>query len=676
MLKLQQRLLCSTQVFTLPGDCLLNDRSLLRWLPGPYRIVAHLWVAYLLFNALVRIGLGVFNGDPGIFTSGRMLGALLVGALFDVGVASFLTVPLLLLLLPLRSTHDAPRASGGRRFISFALFVFSGLMVFVAAAEFVFWNEFASRFNFIAVDYLVYTNEVIGNIRESYPMPLLLSSVLVLSAMTWWLLMRWMRPALWTPAPRARTRLALTLVGLLLPALSYLALDARYKEYSGDAQANELAGNGYFDFFHAYQANEIDYERFYLTLPEDRALANVRAALKLEQPAGSRFDLRRQITPSAPEQRLNVVLVSIESLTAGYLAHFGNTQGLTPNLDRMADEGLLFTQLYATGTRTVRGLEALSMSIPPTPGNSIVKRPNNDGLYTLGSVFAAKGYAPLYVYGGYSYFDNMEDFFSGNGYRVADRTKLASEEIHFQNIWGVCDEDLFTLALREIDSEVAAGRPFFAHVMTVSNHRPYTYPEGRIDIPSKTGREGGVKYTDWAIGNFVERARTKPWFDQTVFVFVADHTHRGRGKMDLQPEQFQIPMVIWAPGKIAPAHIDHLASQMDVAPTLLGLLNFQYESRFFGADILAPGAPERALLANYQTVGWLEDGIVIELKPGERTRVVDAVSGVERSADARSQAITEKAISFYQIASESYGSGALRLDAASRGSAAGASHAP
>lgn len=647
-----------------------------RWLPGPYRLAAQLTLAFLAFNALVRLALGVYNGDPGIYSSGRILGALLVGALFDLGVALWLLLPLLLLLLLLRPGPVAAR-SPGRRLIAFGLLVWCGLLVFVAAAEFVFWNEFASRFNFIAVDYLVYTNEVIGNIRESYPMPLLLASVATVTGVLWWLLMRQVRSTLWTPAPRLPLRLGYLIGGIVLAALGTLLLDARYKEYSNDSQANELAGNGYFDFFHAFWANEIDYERFYRTLPDATALATVRSSLKLSGPAQGPFDLRRRVEPTAPESTDNVVLVSIESLSATYLGHFGNTSGLTPNLDRMADEGILFTQLYATGTRTVRGLEALSLSIPPTPGNSIVKRPHNDQLYTLGSVFASKGYTPLYVYGGYSYFDNMQDFFSGNGYRVADRTELKPEEIHFQNIWGVCDEDLFTLALREIDREAAAGRRFFAHVMTVSNHRPYTYPEGRIDIPSKTGRDGGVKYTDWAIGNFIERARSKPWFDHTIFVFVADHTHRGRGKMDLSPASYLIPMVIWAPGKIAPQRVDRLASQIDMAPTLLGLMNFRYESRFFGADILAPDAPQRALLANYQTVGWLEDGKVIELKPGERTRVVDAISGVELPVDAAAQALVDKAIAHYQIASESYGGGALRLDdQPGHGHSPAGSHAP
>ncbi|MSQ18480.1 MAG: LTA synthase family protein [Betaproteobacteria bacterium] len=284
---------------------------------------------------------------------------------------------------------------------------------------------------------------------------------------------------------------------LLAPFAAVYGLDARYKEFSNDAQANEIAGNGYFDFWHVFWANEIDYERFYKTIPLQRALvtiANKFARPRVEAEISQR-PFERTVVNTEPKKLLNVVLVSIESFSAEFMAAFGNKQNITPATDKLATEGLLFTQFYATGTRTVRGLEALTLSVPPTPGHSIVKRPNNDNLLTIGEVFKESGYEPIYLYGGYRYFDNMNAFFSGNGYTVIDRTALKPDEIHFANIWGVADEDLFSLALRELDKRHAAGVKFFAHVMTTSNHRPFTYPAGRIDIASKSGWDGGVKYT-------------------------------------------------------------------------------------------------------------------------------------------------------------------------------------
>jgi phosphoglycerol transferase MdoB-like AlkP superfamily enzyme len=308
--------------------------------------------------------------------------------------------------------------------------------------------------------------------------------------------------------------------------------------------------------------------------------------------------------------------------------------------------------------------------LPPTPGHSVVKRPNNDNLYTLGEVFAEKGYEPLYIYGGYSYFDNMKTFFAGNGYTVVDRAALPREDVHDENIWGVADEDLFTLALRQLDARHRAGRPFFAHIMTTSNHRPFSYPAGRIDLPAGS-REGAVKYTDWAIGNFIDRARATPWFDDTVFVILADHCASSRGRTELPIDRFHIPLLIYAPRHLAPARIEQLASQIDVGPTLLGLLNFDYTSHFFGQDILAEGQRhQRALLANYQTVGYLRDGVLVELRPKGRVRFVDAASGAELPATAEHERLLAQAIAYYQSASDALRSGALRVDAARRRDAA------
>ncbi|MDZ7651516.1 MAG: LTA synthase family protein [Burkholderiaceae bacterium] len=374
-------------------------------------------------------------------------------------------------------------------------------------------------------------------------------------------------------------------------------------------------------------------------------------------------------------KRLNVVLVSVESLSADFLGAFGNRDGITPRLDALAAESLFFTDLYATGTRTVRGLEALTLSVPPTPGHSIVKRPDNANLFSLGGVLAAQGYEPIYLYGGYSYFDNMQAFFGGNGYTVIDRSSLAKDEISYENIWGVADEDLFKLSLRELDRRHAAGTPFFAHVMTTSNHRPFSYPAGRIDIAPGTGRNGAVKYTDWAIGQFIDQAKTRPWFDDTVFVIVADHCASSRGKTDLPPDRFHIPLLVYAPKHIAPRRIDTMASQIDVAPTLLALLNVSYRSKFFGRDILTDGARQpRALLANYQTVGLLQLDALVELRPKRQVRVIDPATGAVQPNDAQSQAAVQRAIAYYEGASSAFHSGALHDSGARMAAVAASTH--
>ncbi|MGB2817245.1 MAG: LTA synthase family protein [Burkholderiaceae bacterium] len=634
-----------------------------RLFPGPFAAAAVALTLLVVVSFLSRVGLALFDADPAHFLPWRAAGWLAIGTVYDLATGAFWILPFALVAW----LWPAKRLRVGLRlvFVVFGLVACAALAL-TTASEFVFWNEFSSRFNFIAVDYLIYTREVIGNIRESYPMlPIMLGLAGLAAIMAWF-----------TVGPLWRAGAATTMnfgqrsawmAGYVLAAVvSFVTVPATWKEFSASVQSQQLAGNGVWEFFHAFNTNEIDYDRFYTTVSIERAFKELRREFTeagLPDFTGNEaMPIERRIHPSGPEKPLNVVLVSVESLSAEYLGKFGNTKGLTPNLDRLADEGMLFTRLYATGTRTVRGLEALALSLPPTPGHSVVKRPNNENLRTIGEVFKEKGYESLYLYGGYGYFDNMEHFFGSNGYTVIDRRAIDKADIHYENIWGVADEDLFTQTLRELDQRHAAGRKFFAHVMTTSNHRPYTYPAGRIDIPPATGPDGAVKYTDWALGDFIERARTRPWFEDTVFVIVADHCAAARGKTDLPLDRFHIPMLIYSPKHVPPARIETIASQIDVPPTILALLNFGYVSRFFGQDILTEGKThQRAMMANYQTVGYYEKDTVVELRPQRRVRVVDAASGKELPASDQTRHLTDEAIGYYQAASSAFRTGALRL---------------
>jgi len=308
-------------------------------------------------------------------------------------------------------------------------------------------------------------------------------------------------------------------------------------------------------------------------------------------------------------------------LSADFLSIFNRASNLTPNLAEIASHSLVFDNFYATGTRTDRGMEALTLALPPTPGRSMIKRPRNEAMFTLGSVFRSKGYDTAFIYGGFGYFDNMNYFFGHNGYRVIDRSGVAKDDITFANVWGACDEDLFRWTMRAADASAAAGKPFHFFVMTTSNHRPFTFPDGRIDLPSKiSGRAGAVKYTDFAIGQFLRDAASKPWYKNTVFVIVADHCASSAGKTELPVQNYHIPLIIYAPGgQIAPGHVGTLTSQVDYPPTLLGLLNWNYPSRFFGRDVRQtdPQAA-RVLVGTYQKLGQLKGDDFVVLSPVRR----------------------------------------------------------
>jgi phosphoglycerol transferase MdoB-like AlkP superfamily enzyme len=613
-------------------------------------------LVYLCLSVATRLALLVqAAGDAAYDTS--LLAAFGWGLLFDLAAGAWISLPLtvVLMLLPINFFKKGWARCLSGSICAIVLFI----LLFGAAAEWVFWGEFSTRFNFIAVDYLIYTTEVLGNIRESYPMPAIFTGLFIATALLFWLVWQTGLPKLWLASEHETLRLRLRHGAVWLAVLLLLGMTVRLDWLPPFANNynRELAQNGLWSLWAAFWHNELDYEHFYASLPKETALSVLQNELTkdgsvLLKPQD--FDTLRTVRNAGPELHPNIIQITVESLSAEYLGAWNPASNLTPNLDALAKQSLLFTKLYATGTRTDRGMESLSLSLPPTPGRSMIKRPNNEQLFTLGSVLQAKGYDTAFIYGGYGYFDNMNYFFGNNGYRVVDRSSVRADQVTFANIWGACDQNLYNWTLDEADKAVAAGKPFHFFVMTTSNHRPFTFPDGQIDLPSLTsGRKGGVKYSDHAIGEFIRKASAKPWFKNTVFVIVADHCASSAGKTELPVAKYHIPLLIYAPGgQIAPGKVDTLMSQMDYAPTLLGLLGWTYPSRFFGHDVRrVQAADAHALIGTYQKVGYIQDGTMTVLAPKQIKTFYDVAEDSSlRPRSALSAEQENEAMSYYQMA--------------------------
>lgn len=623
-----------------------------------FGVVALFFAVFVGLSWVMRLALLIEAAEQVSWNS-SLLAAAAWGTLFDIAGTCLWAVPLILALIVLPRRFFQGRF--GRALTQVAAFGTASLIVFWCVAEWFFWDEFGVRFNFIAVDYLVYTSEVIGNIRESYSMPLVFGSILAGAALVVYALQRSGAMRRWLDHADQPFRRRLRTGGLWLAIVLVVGLTPR-EEWLPDFQNNynrELGKNGPWSFFAAFRANQLDFDQFYATMPVEAAFRRVKNLVDRDGAvplANAPHNLTRLVSHPGPEQHLNVIQITVESLSAKYLTRYGSTDDITPHLDALMPQCLVFDNFYATGNRTDRGMEALTLSVPPTPGRSLVKRPHNENLFTLGSLFRQRDYATAFIYGGFGYFDNMNYFFGHNGYRVVDRTAFAKEEITFANVWGASDEDLFNRTLHEADADHAAGKPFFHFVMTTSNHRPYTFPADRIDLPSKvSGRKGGVKYTDHAIAKFLQDASTKPWYQNTVFVIVADHCASSAGKTELPVENYHIPLMIFAPGgQVKPGVVSTLCSQIDYAPTLLGLLHWTYQSRFYGYDVLSlpPHAPGRALIANYQKLGLYRAGKLTILKPVRETETFSydddttELTGLPPDAP-----MLDDAIAYYQSAS-------------------------
>ena len=640
-----------------------------------YRVIFAILAVFLCLSFVVRSALLIESLGKANFSIIGLSRVYGLGLIYDFGVALFLTAiyNVYLLLFP------SKWAGGLIDRICTYTYVFLVLLVVVFSffAEFTFWQEFESRFNFIAVDYLIYTYEVINNINESYPLPLLISGVLILVLSIMWLFVR--RRVFQTAFQSKmhfRQRLVISAALLVLTCIYPRLLSNSAAESSNNRYENELSKAGIYSFFAAFKNNELNYTSFYAQLPKGEAFSLIRKELK---ESNSRFTggpntIKRKISNKGRVYKPNVIMITVESLSANFLGEFGNTERLTPVMDSLMKTGVYFSNMYATGTRTVRGMEALSLAVPPTPGNSIVRRQNNENLSTVGYIFANQGYSRTFYYGGDGYFDNMNEYFGGNGFDITDRgrnlkitdtyltkrTTINDREVHFENAWGICDEDLFDAVLDGADKAQASGKPFYDFVMTTSNHRPFTFPEGKID--RKPGsREAAVRYTDYAIGKFLSNLRTRPWYKNTVVIIVADHCASSAGKNEIDISKYHIPcMILNLPVK-GQTRIDKMCSQIDLYPTLFSLLNWNYESNFFGKNVLDPTYTPRAMLGTYQKLAYLKSDSLVILGPQRKvdTFLYDVATNEQKPAHLL-PSVVHQAMANYQTAYELFKNNGFR----------------
>jgi phosphoglycerol transferase MdoB-like AlkP superfamily enzyme len=595
---------------------------------GPLRLLALFALASLLLWTLCRGALVALHSSR-IDAVAAGPDILWLGLRVDLITLGWALAPPLL-LLPLCRNRAGTALWYGLARLWLLLFVAAAVLLEAASPAFL--AEYEVRPNRLFYEYLGRPQEVLPMLWGGFRGALLSGTVLTVAASVLaWRALGALRPQ----RPLARRQLWLWPLLVLLCALmirsSLLhrpanpALFARWD----DTLVNQVALNGVYTLGHALYAlrHEADVGRIYGELPQAEVLDQLRHDPRFAAAPAERPTWRRQLPSFARPAPLNLIIVVEESLGAGFSGRLGGA-GITPQLDRWAERGWWFENLYATGTRSARGLEAVVAGFPPSPAQSVLKLPRAQNRFTtLASVLGEAGYRSEFIYGGESHFDNMRGFFLANGFdAVIDQDDYAAPE--FRGSWGVSDGDLFARAQARAETLHAQGQRFFSLVFTSSNHTPFEYPQGRVPpVDAEPHTLGNaVHYADHALGRFLDGASRSRYFADTLILVVADHDVRVYGDDIVPIERFRIPGLLLG-ADLEPRRIASIASQIDLAPTLLSVMGVAADIPFPGYDLTrslpefgAAGPAPRALLQFNDVHARLEAGWLDVLLPGGETR--------------------------------------------------------
>ncbi len=593
---------------------------------------------YLLFLLLFAVGrlVLVFQHYTALKASGvNFWWAFIVGLRMDtIATCIILAPPTLLLFLSPPFFRRAAEIITGLYLLAVLM-----LAVYMEIATPPFVTEFDARPNEIFVNYLRYPREVISTILSTHLLSLIMA-LLSLTLIAWFYRCWWRKSSLFTRAlavPYGIRLLFFLPTALLLfigirSSFGHRPANLSDATFCNSHIANELAKNtlhsvGY--SIYAKRKFSVD-TRLYGRMQSSEAITRTRKLLGIKTSdliEPDRYPLLRRAKSHFPQRAIppkNLVIIIEESLGAQFVAACGGEPGITPNLNRLSREGILFTRLYASGTRSVRGMEAIVGGFLPIPGTSVLKRNlSQKDFFSLAQLLGPRGYDCSFIYGGEKRFDNMGSWYYGNGFnRIIDEPEFVNPIFH--GIWGVCDEDLVVRADEEFTTLARQNKPFLSVLFTTTNHTPFEFPPGRIEllpgIPAASDKNA-VKFNDYALGKFFRLAREHGYYDNTVFVIIADHNVRVRSSPNgvMPVENYRIFGLILG-GGIKPQRYARIATQMDVTATAVDLLGADFIHPIIGRSIFCSDKRDFALMQFYTTYGFMRDGKMAVFAPKARPR--------------------------------------------------------
>ena len=588
-----------------------------------------------------------------------LLFVMLQGLRFDFIVVCTLALPPAL-LAPILCNR-----TGWLTVMKFYLISAFVIVIFMEAASPAFIDEYDLRPNILFVEYLKYPREVASMLWLAYKADIFIGLFLVFA-----LGLAFSRYLTLNINPQTRMKptssLLCSLLVLLVCAVGirssfgHRPANPSTVAFSTDLLVNDLSISSLYSVLYAIY-NSQRYEgsvEAYGHMTNEIVLQQVRDDMAVRESDFLSVEaptLHRSEWVQPRDQFLNLVIILQESLGAEFVGALGGVN-VTPELDSLSEEGIWFDNLYATGTRSVRGIEAVVTGFTPTPARSVVKLPKSQsGFFTIAELLARRGYDTSFIYGGEAHFDNMRHFFVGNGFaRIIEEKDFADPA--FRGSWGVSDEDLFQRAHEEFSQ--ISERPFFSLVFTSSNHTPFEFPQDAIALYEKPQAtvNNAVKYADHAMGDFFRQAKNSDYWDNTLFLVVADHNSRVRGANLVPIEYFHIPALVLG-GPVKPQTYSRLSSQIDLLPTMLGLMGVDEDHPATGHDLFRPDIdeiPGRAIMQYNTTQAYMQGDQVVVMELNKEPALYQKTdAGLVRSTEPGSPLI-ERALAYSIWSSRAY----------------------
>jgi phosphoglycerol transferase MdoB-like AlkP superfamily enzyme len=581
--------------------------------------VALLFRVYLYFVVVFAVGRATFMAyfyDRITGADHSIWWAFLYGLRLDTITASaFLLIPALLI-----SFLPGAWAGIGTTLTSVFLSLLFVLAVYMENATLPFINEFDVRPNVIFINYLKYPVEVMNTIWSVYKLELLLAA-LMMGVFGWWFYRR-IKPAILDVYRVAWWKRAIVFIPIFIIIFAGLRSSLGHRPanpsdavFSDNRLLNELAKNTIHNVVYAAYSRVVHdgTADSYGSMKIDEALVRVGKRLNIETTGDTPF-MREVASHFSSDKKKNLVIFLQESLGAQFVEAIGGEPGITPRLNELSEEGLLFTRLYSNGTRSIRGIAGTVAGFLATPGEGVVKRNlSQSGFFNVAALLKPYGYRSSFFYGGESRFDNMKSWFFGNGFdEIYDEPTFT--EATFHGTWGVSDEDLVVKANQLFTEWYAAGEPFVSVLFSTTNHSPFDIPEGRIEllpgVPEKSDKNA-IKFADYAIGKLIDLAKAGGYYDNTVIMVIADHNVRVYGDDLIPVDTFRVPALILG-GGVTPERVERLVTQPDALATALDLMGLDLAYPILGNSIFSDRQTGVSLLQFHDLYGLrFEDEIAI-----------------------------------------------------------------